>query len=262
MGDQKSALIAVQHVKKVYSQIDRQDLTVLQGVNFDLHVGEIVALLGKSGSGKSTLLRLIAGLTQPTAGQVVYDGKPVKGAMPGMSMVFQTFSLLPWLTVLKNVELGLLSKNIPKEVLREKALKVIDIVGMDGFESAYPRELSGGMCQRVGIARALVAEPDVLLMDEPFSALDVLTADNLRSDLLDLWASGKTNLKSIFMVTHNVEEAAVMADRVLIMGAGIAGISNDFNVSLAQPRQQEDRQLKKLVERIYGHLSETSRLAG
>lgn len=257
-----SALIEIQHVKKVYSQMDRQDLTVLQGINFDLFSGEIVALLGTSGSGKSTLLRVIAGLTQPTAGQVIYGQQRINRPMPGMSMVFQNFSLLPWLTVLKNVELGLLSKDMPKALRREKALKIIDIVGMDGFESAYPRELSGGMCQRVGIARALVAEPEVLLMDEPFSSLDVLTADNLRSDLLDLWASGKTNLKSIFIVTHNVEEAALMADRVLIMSQGIAGISNDFKVTLSQPRQQEDRKFKKLVERIYGHLSETSRLAG
>jgi NitT/TauT family transport system ATP-binding protein len=180
-------IIEVLDVEKSFKKGDRQELLVLKDVNFRMNEGEVVAILGKSGSGKSTLLRIIAGLVAPTAGHVTYRGQSVYGPVRGTAMVFQNFALLPWLTVLQNVELGLEALGVGRDERRERALKAIDTIGLDGFESAFPKELSGGMRQRVGFARALVVNPDLLLMDEPFSALDVLTADNLKSDLMDLW---------------------------------------------------------------------------
>lgn len=195
MADQEiQPIVKVANVKKSFKK-ERQDMLVLDNVNLELFEGEIVALLGKSGSGKSTLLRIIAGLIKPTSGEVFFHGEKVLEPKHGMSMVFQYFALLPWLTVLQNVELGLEALGVPRDECRSRAVKAIDVVGLDGFESAYPKELSGGMCQRVGFARALVVEPEVMLMDEPFSALDVLTAENLRGDLLDLWHSKKTQIK-------------------------------------------------------------------
>lgn len=184
-------IIAIENCRKSFKKASTQNLLVLEDVNFKLHEGEIVALLGKSGSGKSTLLRIIAGLVPPSSGKVTYRGHPVTGPMPGIAMVFQSFALMPWLTVLQNVELGLEAQGVNREERRLRAIEAIDIIGLDGFESAFPRELSGGMRQRVGFARALVINPDVLLMDEPFSALDVLTAENLKSDLLKLWQEKK-----------------------------------------------------------------------
>ena len=194
-------------------------LPVLDDVSLTLHEGEIVALLGKSGSGKSTLLRTIAGLIAPTAGTVRYRGARLNGANPGVGMVFQSFALMPWLTVQDNVELGLQARGVPRDERRQRALDAIDLIGLDGFESAYPKELSGGMRQRVGFARALVLQPDALLMDEPFSALDVLTAENLRTELMGLWAQPDFPTKAICIVTHNIEEAVLLADRVLVLGA-------------------------------------------
>ena len=212
-------LIEITHVKKDFKQGDRQELHVLHDINFRMDTGEIVAILGKSGSGKSTLLRIIAGLVKPSSGMVCYRGKRVHGPQRGISMVFQSFALLPWLTVLQNVELGLEAQGIHRDIRRERALKAIDTIGLDGFESAYPKELSGGMRQRVGFARALVVNPDILLMDEPFSALDVLTADNLKTDLLDLWETKKTGINGIVFVTHNIEEAVLLADRIIIFNS-------------------------------------------
>ena len=206
-------IISIKNLSKAYKKTSASDLNVLHDISFDLQAGEIVALLGKSGSGKSTLLRIISGLLKPTSGSVTYRGSSVSKPVPGIAMVFQSFALLPWLTVLENVEIGLEALRIPRAIRRQRAIDAIDIIGLDGFESAYPRELSGGMCQRVGFARALVINPDVLLMDEPFSALDVLTAENLKSDLLELWQKKKTNTNSILLVTHNIEEAANIADR-------------------------------------------------
>src|SRR3990172_2159032 len=212
----KIPIIKIQNIKKSFRQNDHQDLLVLDDVNLELYEEEIVALLGKSGSGKSTLLRIIAGLIKPSAGEVIYRGEKVTAPAAGLAMVFQSFALMPWVTVLQNVELGLEALGGPKVERRTRSLKAIDVVGLDGFESAYPKELSGGMRQRVGFARALVVNPDVLLMDEPFSSLDVLTAENLRRDLLDLWHEKKTNTNAILLVTHNIEEAAVLADRIII----------------------------------------------
>ncbi len=244
-------IIAIENLRKSFKKASEQDLLVLEDVNFKLHEGEIVALLGKSGSGKSTLLRIIAGLVPPTSGTVTYRGKPVIAPVAGIAMVFQSFALMPWLNVLENVELGLEAQGVSREERRHRAIEAIDIIGLDGFESAFPRELSGGMRQRVGFARALVINPDVLLMDEPFSALDVLTAENLKSDLLELWKEKKTNTNGILLVTHNIEEAATLADRIVIFGNDPGYIRAELPVTLPQPRDPESPEFRALVDKIY-----------
>ena len=203
---QGDVIVRVSHLNKDFALPDGSPLPVLRDIDFELREGEIIALLGKSGSGKSTLLRCIAGLIAPTSGRVEYRDAPVTGANPGVAMVFQTFALLPWLTVRANVEMGLEARGVPPDARRERAEQVIDLIGLDGFESAYPKELSGGMRQRVGFARALVVQPDALLMDEPFSALDVLTGENLRTELLGLWATRDFPTKAMLIVTHNIED--------------------------------------------------------
>lgn len=251
-----AALIEIQNVKKSFRKRRDQELLVLDDVQFPIRKGEIIALLGKSGSGKSTLLRIIAGLVQPSGGRVLYHGKPVTEPEPGLTMVFQHFALLPWLTVLENVELGLQAQGVKAKVRRKRALEAIDIVGLDGFESAYPKELSGGMSQRVGIARALVVNPEVLLMDEPFSALDVLTAENLRGDLIDIWQSEKTNIQSILLVTHNIEEAAMLADRILIFGSDPGHVRDEIKVTLPHPRNDQSDEFRSLVDAIYTSMTQ------
>jgi NitT/TauT family transport system ATP-binding protein len=251
MATTKDIIIDIKQVDKSFNKDERQQLLVLKDINFTMYEGEIVALLGKSGSGKSTLLRIIAGLLQPTRGEVYYRGNQVFSPMKGIAMVFQHFALMPWLTVLQNVELGLEAQGLTRDERRERALKAIDTIGLDGFESAYPRELSGGMRQRVGFARALVVNPDLLLMDEPFSALDVLTAENLLSDLLDLWQDKKTNTKGILFVTHDIEEAAWIADRILIFGSDPGHIRAQLDVTLPHPREEDDADFRKLVDKIY-----------
>ena len=247
----KIPIIKIQNIKKSFRQNDHQDLLVLDEVNLELYEEEIVALLGKSGSGKSTLLRIIAGLIKPSAGEVIYRGEKVTAPAAGLAMVFQSFALMPWLTVLQNVELGLEALGVPKVERRTRSLKAIDVVGLDGFESAYPKELSGGMRQRVGFARALVVNPDVLLMDEPFSALDVLTADNLHSDLLDLWQSKKTNIKNVLLVTHNISEAAALADRIIIFGANPGNVRTELVVDIPHPRNDQNPKFRLLIDNIY-----------
>src|ERR1700758_776276 len=217
------------------------EIHVLADVDLSLRAGEIVGLLGRSGSGKSTLLRIIAGLIRPSSGEVIYRGHPVSGPAEGIAMVFQTFALFPWLTVLQNVEAGLEALGVAPKESRKRALAAIDLIGLDGFESAYPRELSGGMRQRVGFARALVVDPTILLMDEPFSALDVLTAETLRSDFVDLWSQGKLAIKSILLVTHNIEEAVLLYDRILILSSNPGRISAEIPVLLPQPRNRLDQ---------------------
>ncbi len=207
-----SPLLQCNDVRKAFPKPDGAELLVLEGMNLELREGQIVGLLGRSGSGKSTLLRLIAGLSEPTAGHLRYMGQPISGPAPGIAMVFQSFALFPWLTVFENVALGLEAQRMPRADIRKRSLAAIDLIGLDGFESAYPRELSGGMRQRVGFARALVVHPNILLMDEPFSALDVLTAETLRTDFLDLWAEGRMPIKGVILVTHNIEEAVLMCD--------------------------------------------------
>ncbi|MBU0744756.1 MAG: nitrate/sulfonate/bicarbonate ABC transporter ATP-binding protein [Gammaproteobacteria bacterium] len=247
----KRPIIKIKNIKKSFKQNDHQDLLVLDDVNLELYEGEIVALLGKSGSGKSTLLRIIAGLINPTSGEVVYRGDKVTDPANGIAMVFQSFALMPWLTVLQNVELGLEAQGVAKNERRSRSLKAIDVVGLDGFESAYPKELSGGMKQRVGFARALVVNPDVLLMDEPFSALDVLTADNLRSDLLDLWQEKQANIKSILLVTHNIGEAALLADRIIVFGSSPSNIRTELIVDIPHPRNDQNPKFRLLIDKIY-----------
>lgn len=244
-------LLSIKNVSKSFKKDEQQDLLVLENVNFDLYKGEIVALLGKSGSGKSTLLRIIAGLARPTSGEVRYRDAPVFSAIKGVSMVFQSFALMPWMTVLQNVELGLEAQGIGRDERRRRAIEAIDIIGLDGFESAFPKELSGGMQQRVGFARALVVNPDILIMDEPFSSLDVLTSENLKSDLLALWKEKKTQTNAIFWVTHNIEEAAMMADRILIFGGEPSHITHNLPISLVRPRNSDSREYRGIVDKIY-----------
>lgn len=246
-----NVIVKVEKLKKAFKKDENQDLLVLDEVNFQLHEGEIVALLGKSGSGKSTLLRIIAGLIAPTTGSVSYRDKPVEGPVDGIAMVFQSFALLPWLTVLQNVELGLEAQGVPREERRHRAVQAIDTIGLDGFESAFPKELSGGMRQRVGFARALVINPDVLLMDEPFSALDVLTAENLKTDLLDLWQNKQTKTNAILLVTHNIEEAVMLADRIIIFGSDPGYVQEEVKVNLPQPRTAQSTEFQAMVDRIY-----------
>lgn len=244
-------IIEMSGVEKSFKKGDRQELLVLKDINLKVYEGEIIAILGKSGSGKSTLLRIIAGLIGASSGEVRYRGKPVSGPARGISMVFQSFALLPWLTVLQNVELGLEALGVDRDERRERAIKAIDMIGLDGFESALPKELSGGMRQRVGFARALVVNPDVLLMDEPFSALDVLTADNLKSDLVDLWQSKKTGLNAIVFVTHSIEEAIMIADRIIVVSSNPGMILSDTKVTLPFPRSDLDPRFRNHVDRVY-----------
>jgi len=246
----KQAIVEIKNVSKSFKKPDKQDLLVIENVTLTMNDGEIVALLGKSGSGKSTLLRIIAGLTAPSHGKVLYRDQTVKSPVPGISMVFQSFALLPWLTVLENVELGLEAQGLPYRERRERALKAIDIIGLDGFESAYPKELSGGMRQRVGFARALVVDPDILLMDEPFSALDVLTSETLRSDLLELWQD-KSHMRGILFVTHNIEEAVMMADRIVVFGSNPGSIRGELQVNLPHPRNSKDPKVSQLIDDVY-----------
>src|SRR5471032_280809 len=251
-----SSLIEVDHIFKTYPVADRGERLVLDDLNFRLVPGEIVAVLGKSGSGKSTFLRLIAGLSEPSNGEVRYRGELVKGPVRGAGMVFQSFALFPWLTVLGNVELGLEALKVPKEERRKRAEAAIDLIGLDGYESAFPKELSGGMRQRVGFARALVVHPNILLMDEPFSALDVLTAETLRTDLLDLWLEGRMPIKSILMVTHNIEEAVLMCDRILVLASNPGRIAAEIRVPLIHPRNRLDPEFRQLVDKIYALMTQ------
>jgi NitT/TauT family transport system ATP-binding protein len=244
-------LITLQGVSKAYQQPNGQKISILEPINLELRTGEIVALLGPSGSGKSTLMRMIAGLIPPSDGQVLYHNRPLVGLNPGVAIVFQNFALYPWLTVLENVELGLKAKGELPEPRRQKALRMIDIIGLDGFENAYPKELSGGMRQRVGFARALAVEPELLCMDEPFSALDVLTAENLRFELLDLWLEKKIPTKAVLIVTHGIEEAVILADRVVVLGRNPGRIRAELTVTLPHYRDRKTPQFQAIVDQVY-----------
>ncbi|HEY7929123.1 MAG TPA: nitrate/sulfonate/bicarbonate ABC transporter ATP-binding protein [Steroidobacteraceae bacterium] len=244
-------LLHIENVRKAFPKPDGGELLVLDGVNLTLGEGQIIGLLGRSGSGKSTLLRLIAGLSAPSGGHLSFSGRPIEGPASGIAMVFQSFALFPWLTVFENVALGLEAQHLEKAEIRKRSLAAIDLIGLDGFESAYPRELSGGMRQRVGFARALVVHPDILLMDEPFSALDVLTAETLRTDFLGLWAERQLPIRGVMLVTHNIEEAVFMCDRILVFGSNPGRILGEIPVTLPQPRDRLNAQFRELVERIY-----------
>jgi len=248
-------LLDVRAVCKSFRKPDGDQLVVLENVNLTLRAGEIVGLLGRSGSGKSTLLRVIAGLDSPSSGAIDYLGQAVDGPAAGIAMVFQGFALFPWLTVLENVQLGLEALRLPEAEIRRRSLQAIDLIGLDGFESAYPRELSGGMRQRVGFARALVVHPNILLMDEPFSALDVLTAETLRNDFLDLWGEGQLPIRSVLLVTHNIEEAVQMCDRLLIFSTQPGRVVGEVAIDLPQPRHALDPRFRALIERVYVELT-------
>ncbi len=250
------ALIHLSGVGKNFRTADGSERVVLDGVDFSLKEGEIVALLGKSGSGKSTLLRIMAGLLPADNGMVKYRGQQLFGPARGIAMVFQSFALFPWLTVQQNVELGLEAQGIAKEIRAEQAEAAIEMIGLAGFEGALPRELSGGMKQRVGIARALVMKPDVLLMDEAFSALDVLTGETLRNDMLDLWESKKTPMKGMLIVSHNIEEAVMMADRILIFSSDPGRVRVEINVLLPRRERSEDSpKVRALIDEVYSQMT-------
>lgn len=244
-------ILDIDTVSQAYPRGPSNTLLVLDGVSLQLRAGEIVGLLGRSGSGKSSLLRIIAGLARPVGGAVTWRGRPLVGPSEGIAMVFQSFALFPWLTVLENVEIGLEPLGVPAAERRTRSLEAIDLIGLDGFENAYPKELSGGMRQRVGFARALVVHPELLLMDEPFSALDVLTAETLRTDLVELWTEGKLPLRSILIVTHNIEEAVLMCDRVVIFAANPGRIAAEVKIDLKHPRNRDDPAFRALVDDIY-----------
>jgi NitT/TauT family transport system ATP-binding protein len=251
LGEQ---VLSVEHVSRGFDK-NQSELLVLDDVNLTLSEGEIVGLLGRSGSGKSTLLRIISGLIPPTSGNVNYLSKPLHGPAEGVAMVFQTFALFPWLTVLENVEAGLEAIGVGAQQRRERALAAIDLIGLDGFENAYPRELSGGMRQRVGFARALVVDPTLMLMDEPFSALDVLTAETLRTDLLDLWTQRRLPIKSMLIVTHNIEEAVFMCDRILVLSSNPGRVVAEIQVPFPHPRNRLDPAFRRLVDDIYATMT-------
>ncbi len=238
-------------VSKTYRTPDHIGRLVLENIDFTLHEGEIVAILGKSGAGKSTFLRILAGLLPPSLGHVEYRGQPVTGPVRGIAMVFQSFALFPWLTVLGNVELGLEAQGVSAAERRRRAVEAIDVIGLDGFENAYPKELSGGMQQRVSFARALVVNPDILVLDEAFSQLDVLTAETLRNDLLDLWLERRIPTKAILMVSHNIEEAVDMADRILIFSSDPGRLSAEVPVRLPHPRSPDNPAFRQIVDQVY-----------
>ena len=251
-------ILDLKGVSKVFPTPGGQPRTVLEDVDLRLKTREIVGLLGRSGSGKSTLLRIIAGLGEASGGDVEYRGARIDGPADGIAMVFQTFALFPWLTVLQNVELGLEAQGVPPRERRERALKAIDLIGLDGFESAYPKELSGGMRQRIGFARALVTRPNLLLLDEPFSALDVLTAETLRTDFLDLWCEGRMPIKAVLIVTHNIEEAVLMCDRILVFSSNPGRVVAEMRVDLPYPRNRQDPAFRALVDGLYARMTSGS----
>ncbi len=248
---QVSPIIRAEQIQKYYAQPSQNRIQVISPTDLSIVPGEILALLGPSGSGKSTMLRMLSGLSKPSAGQVYWHEKPIAEAEINVSIVFQSFALFPWLTVLENVEAPLQARGVDPETRRARSLKMLDTVGLDGFQAAFPKELSGGMRQRVGFARALVVEPEVLFMDEPFSALDVLTAENLRSELLELWANKTMPTKAVFLVTHNIEEAVLLADRIIVLGRNPGHIRTDFKVQLAHPRDRKSEPFTNLVDYIY-----------
>jgi NitT/TauT family transport system ATP-binding protein len=255
VSNDKCAILDLRKICMAFAKRSGEPLLVLDDISMSIRDGEIVGLLGRSGSGKSTLLRIAGGLIRPTSGTVLYRNAPLTEPAEGIAIVFQTFALFPWLTVLENVEAGLDALGLPREEARRRAQDAIDLIGLDGFQSAYPRELSGGMRQRVGFARAMATRPDVLLMDEPFSALDVLTAETLRTDFLDLWVERQLSTKSVLMVTHNIEEAVLMCDRLIVLSSNPARIAAEIIVALARPRNRLDEEFGNIVDEVYAVLT-------
>jgi NitT/TauT family transport system ATP-binding protein len=255
LADSTRAIIELRNICMSFAKGSGKPLPVLQDIDLSIRAGEIVGLLGRSGSGKSTLLRIAGGLIRPTSGDVIYQGAPLTAPAAGIAIVFQTFALFPWLTVLENVEAGLDALGLPHDQARQRAQEAIDLIGLDGFQSAYPRELSGGMRQRVGFARAIAVRPDLLLMDEPFSALDVLTAETLRADFVDLWVENQLPTKAALMVTHNIEEAVLMCDRLVVISSNPARIAAEIPVTLPRPRDKLDAEFGNIVDEVYSVLT-------
>ena len=254
MSTQNGRLLELRQVSQAYGRGERRFMAV-EKVNLSLKAGEFLALLGPSGCGKSTLLRIITGLQAPTEGQVLYRGQPLQGVNPHATIVFQTFALFPWLTVQENVEVALKARGIPPNLRAPRAVDLLDRVGLDGFESAYPRELSGGMRQKVGFARAMAVEPELLCLDEPFSALDVLSAEALRGELLELWTSGSIPTQAILMVTHNIEEAVFMADRIVVMDKSPGRVVSEVKIDLPHPRNRKSAPFLATIDRVYATLA-------
>ena len=252
----KPLLIELKGVSKAFRASDGTPRTILEGVDFQLREHEIVALLGRSGSGKSTLLRIIAGLVGTDRGTVSYRGQPIHGPVDGVAMVFQTFALFPWLTVQQNVELGLEAQGVNRAERERLANAALELIGLSGFGGALPRELSGGMRQRVGIARALVMNPEVLLMDEAFSALDVLTGETLRDDMLELWEERRITTRGILVVSHNIEETVMMADRILILSSDPGRVRSELHIDLPRPRNADSAQVRGLVDEVYALMTQ------
>jgi len=244
-------IIEARQIEKYFQQPEGREIQVVAPMDFSIEPNTILALLGPSGSGKSTILRMLSGLLPPSRGEILWHGQPLQGSRPNVAIVFQSFALFPWLSVVENVEAPLLARGMAHAQRHPLALKALDSVGLRGFETAYPKELSGGMKQRVGFARALAVDPEVLFMDEPFSALDVLTAENLRRELIELWSKKKTSTRSIFLVTHNIEEAVLLADRIVVLGANPATIRANFAVPLAQPRDRKSAAFLLYVDYVY-----------
>ena len=250
MPSQNHVLVELRHISQIYGR-EEQRIVAVNDINFSLYEGEFVALLGPTGCGKTTILRVITGLNAPAQGEILYRGQPLRGINPHATIVAQAFALFPWLTVLENVMVPLMARSVPLKVRHKQATELIDKVGLDGFENAYPRELSGGMRQKVSFARAMAMEPELLCLDEPFSALDVLSADALRGELLELWIEGDMPTKAILMVTHNIEEAAFMADRILIMDKSPGRIVAEVPVTLEHPRSRKSADFEALIDKVY-----------
>src|SRR5215471_6783022 len=248
-------IIEARSIEKYFVQPDGERVQIIAPLDLSIFPGTIVALLGASGCGKSTLLRILSGLAKPSSGQVLWDGHPLSEVLPNVAIVFQSFALFPWLSVLENVEAPLLARGVEEPERRARASEAISTVGLQGFETAYPKELPGGMRQRVGFARALVVQPEVLFMDEPFSALDVLTAESLRGELLELWQNQKMPTRAIFLVTHNIEEAVLLADRIVVLGKNPAQIRADFEIDIPQYRDRKSPRFLAYVDYIYKALT-------
>ncbi len=252
--NEKEVLVTIEQVSQRYRD-NKKVFTAVENINLTISEGEFIALLGPSGCGKSTLLRIITGLQQPSEGRVLYRGVPLRGVNPAATIVFQTFALFPWLSVQENVEVALKAKGIPEKIRTTRAIDLLDRVGLDGFENAYPRELSGGMRQKVGFARAMAVEPELLCLDEPFSALDVLSAESLRKELMELWLGGSIPTRAILMVSHNIEEAVSMADRIVLMDKDPGRIIADLPITLPHPRGRKDEAFVQIVDQVYGLLA-------
>jgi len=259
---EREPIIEARQIGKSYAQPDGKQIEIIAPLDLSVDSETICALLGPSGSGKSTLLRILSGLIPPSQGTLLWHGQPLNQKSANVGIVFQSFALFPWLTVLENVEVPLVARGLEHEVRHREALEALAVVGLKGFENAYPKELSGGMKQRVGFARALAVKPEVLFMDEPFSALDVLTAENLRGELMELWTENQIPTKSIFLVTHNIEEAVLLADRVVVLGTHPARIRADFRVSLPQPRDRKSAEFLVYVDYIYKVMTQPEKELG